>query len=159
LATALARGRAAPIDAAIALAVALDRAEHVAEPVKLLGWCEPAPSHEHAEELTQSGLAGRVREGQAFCDRAITVDCLQTQEPGGCQLESSQRDGKVNRTKREKVVTTAAMADQIHNLNVEIHLLRCHIDRLIDALEAVNGTLDGGLSKVRLDAIRNWGNG
>jgi hypothetical protein len=29
---------AAPIDAAIALAVALDRAEHVAEPVKLLGW-------------------------------------------------------------------------------------------------------------------------
>jgi hypothetical protein len=55
------------------------------------------------------------------------------------------------------------MADQIHNLNVEIHLLRCHIDRLIDALEAVNGTLDGtldgGLSKERLDAIRNWGNG
>jgi hypothetical protein len=54
--------------------------------------------------------------------------------------------------------TTAALADQINNLNVEMHLLRCHIDRLIDALEAVNGTPDGGLSKERLDAIRNWGN-
>jgi hypothetical protein len=66
-------------------------------------------------------------------------------------VEISQRDGKVN--------LTAAQADQIHELNVEIHLLRCHIARVISALEAVNGTLDDGLSKERLDAIRFWGNG
>jgi hypothetical protein len=68
----------------------------------------------------------------------------------------------VNGTKKERGVkdsTTAAQADQIHNLNVEIHLLRCHIARVLDALEAVNGTLGDGLSKERLDAIRYWGNG
>jgi hypothetical protein len=77
-------------------------------------------------------------------------------------VEISQRDGRVNGAKKGKGVkdsATAAQADQIHNLNVEIHLLRCHIARVLDALEAVNGTLDDGLSKERLDAIRFWGNG